>query len=228
MRFTALAFFALLAPLTAVAEGLPRVLILGDRICRQPAQQVATLLKGKAEIVCPNTPEVFNTTTALAGIDGVLDEGKWDLIHFNFGLGDLVHRAPGMKSFRTMSKEVGGIRATSPADYEKNLTALVKRLQATGAKLIWASTTPIRSEANGLFEPGSEIGSNAIAAKVMAANGVPVNDMHSAVSAMIAATKPDRGEPFQFGRLSIHPMLLSAICRQLSIPVPEEAKKQPL
>ena len=215
----ALAFLALLLPASAAP---PRVLILGDRIYRQPAQQAATLLKGKAEIVCPNTPEVFNTTTALAGIDGILGEGKWDLIHFNFGLGDLVHRAPGMKSFRAMSREAGGIRATSPADYEANLTALVKRLQATGAKLVWASTTPIRSDANGLFEPGSEIESNAIAARVMAANRVPTNDMHSAVSTLIAATKPGGGEPFQFGRLAIHQPLIATICTTLSIPIPTE------
>lgn len=221
----ALAFLALLLPASAIAEALPRVLILGDRFYRQPAQQAATLLKGKAEIVCPNTPEVFNTTTALAGIDGLLGEGKWDLIHFNFGLGDLVHRAPGMKSFRAMSREAGGIRATSPADYEANLTTLVKRLQATGAKLVWASTTPIRIDANGLFEPGSEIESNAIAARVMAANRVPTNDMHSAVSTLIASTKPGGGEPFQFGRLSIHPPLIATICATLSIPVPTEEAK---
>lgn len=218
----ALAFLALLLPAAAAP---PRVLILGDSTYRQPAQQAATLLKGQAEIVCPNSPEVFNTTTALAGIDGILGDGKWDLIHFNYGLGDLIHRAPGMKSFRTMSKEVGGIRTTSPDDYEANLTALVKRLRATGAKLVWASTTPIRSDANGLFEPGSEIEYNAIAAKVMAANRVPVSDMHGAVSSLIAATKPAGGEPFQFARVSIHPPLLAAICQQLSLPIPNgEAK----
>ncbi len=34
-------------------------------------------------------------------------------------------------------------RATQPADYEQRLESIVTRLQATGAKLIWASTTPI-------------------------------------------------------------------------------------
>lgn len=228
MRFLlAFTFIALLAAHFVMAADVPRVLVLGDSTYLPLSQQVAKLLQGKAEIVYRNDPQVFNTTTALAKLDELIGDGKWDLIHFNYGLGDLVHRAPGMKSFRAMPRQAGGIRTTSPADYETNLTALAKRLKPTGAKLVWASTTPIRSDANGLFEPGSDIEYNSIAAKVMAANGIPANDMHAAVSSLVAPTKPDhRGEPYSFPRgVSIHPPFVAAICRALSIPVPEETKK---
>ena len=55
---------------------------------------------------------------------------KWDVIHFNFGIHDLKFMPDGK-------------RQVEPDDYEKNLRTLVAKLKATGAKLIWATTTPI-------------------------------------------------------------------------------------
>ena len=222
MWFPVLTLIALLAAPLAMSAGVPRVLVLGDSLYHPLSQQAAKSLQGKAEIVYPNDPEVFNTTTALAKIDGLLGDGKWDLIHFNYGLGDLVHRAPGMNSFRAMSQRAGGIPATDPAQYAKNLDELAKRLKATGAKIVWASTTPIEGDENGLYKPGSETEYNAIAAKVMAANRIPVSDMHAAVLAILGDAKPTNN-PFTFPRgVSIHPPFVAAICRALSIPVPKE------
>ncbi|MEK6236496.1 MAG: SGNH/GDSL hydrolase family protein, partial [Planctomycetales bacterium] len=140
-------------------EPLPRVLILGDSVYREPARSVASELKGRFEVVhaALQPGEVLNTESALKNLDAWLGEGEWDLIHFNFGLGDLVHRAPNMKAFRVMAREAGGVRATSPQQYEKNLHALVARLQRTGAKLVWANTTPIRHSSTNVFEMGSEV-----------------------------------------------------------------------
>jgi acyl-CoA thioesterase-1 len=227
MRFFAIAFLALLLPVAAATP--PRVLILGDSIYLNPSQEAAKFLKDKAVVVRSNkSGEVFNTTTALANLDELLGTGKWDLIHFNFGLGDLVHRAPNMKAFRSMPMQSGGIRTTPPADYAKNLTEIVKRLKATRAKLVWASTTPIQGDGGGgLYEIGSEVEYNAIAAKIMAANRIPVNDMYAAVGAMLATTKSGGGSPTNFGRLALHPPFVAALCRQLSLPVPPGAENQP-
>ncbi len=220
--------FVFLALLLSAAAAPPRVLILCDSIYMNPSQQAAKLLKDKAVIVHANkSGEVFNTTTALANLDELLGKEKWDLIYLNYGLGDLVHRAPGMKSFRVMSKEAGGIRTTAPAQYEANLTAIVKRLQSTRAKIIWASTTPIRGDANGLYEPGSEVEYNAIAAKIMVANKIPINDMHADIGAMLDEAKQNNGDPFNFGKLSIHPPLVAAICQQLSLLIPPGTDTQP-
>lgn len=214
--------------LSVAAAEPPRVLILGDSVYQNPAQHATKLLQGKAVIVrADQSGEAFNTTTALANLDELLGPEKWDLIHFNYGLGDLVHRAPGMKSFRSMPVRSGGIRATSPADYEKNLTEIVKRLKATGAKLIWASTTPITGDGLGIYEIGSELEYNAIAAKIMTANQIPVNDMHATICAMLEPTKNGGSHPTNFGRISIHPPLIAAICRELAIPVPPEAVAPP-
>lgn len=41
-----------------------------------------------------------------------------------------------------MSKDSGGVRISTPAQYEKQLDTLVQRLKTTKAKLIWGNTTP--------------------------------------------------------------------------------------
>ena len=51
---------------------------------------------------------------------------KWDLIHFNCGLGDLIHRMPKINSFRVMPRHAGGIRTTSAKNYKNNLNLLPK------------------------------------------------------------------------------------------------------
>jgi acyl-CoA thioesterase-1 len=53
----------------------------------------------------------------------------WDVIHFNFGLHDLETAGP------------TGPYAVPPANYSRNLAEIWERLAATGAKVIWASTT---------------------------------------------------------------------------------------
>jgi lysophospholipase L1-like esterase len=57
----------------------------------------------------------------------------------------------------------------------------VARFEATGAKLIWASTTPLKGRVAqcGIWVEESEIPvRNAIAKKVMKENGIPINDLY--------------------------------------------------
>jgi len=200
-------------------EVLPRVLILGDSVYNGPAREVAKALKGKAEVVykqpVPGRP--FNSRTALDDLAELLGEEPWDLIHFNVGLGDLVYRVPGIKSFRVISKTSGGVRATAPAAYEANLQELISRLQKTRAKLVWASTTPIRNSSARLFEPRSEVAYNAIALKVMQASGVAVNDMHAKVSGVIDLNRPTSFDPFSFDKKPIYPFVVEVIVKQLNL-----------
>lgn len=172
MIFRLITVVVLLLGVAKAEQSLPRVLILGDPIYQQISGSLTKEVKGQWEVVVPRFEpgEVFNSTTLLEKLDELLGEKKWDVIHFNVGLGDLVHRAPGMKSFRVFPRHAGGVRTTPPVRYEQNLQELVKRLKATGAKVIWASTTPIRHSSTDVFELGSEIKYNEIAAKVMKAH----------------------------------------------------------
>lgn len=203
------------------ADELPRVLVLGDSIYQQPARDAANELKGRVEVVFANMQpgEVRNTETILENLEVLLGKGPWDLIHFNCGLGDLVHRAPNMKAFRVMAREVGGVRATCPEQYEKNLHELVTRLQGTGARLVWATTTPIRHSTSNVFEMGSEVKYNAIAARVMAAHKVPINDMHTYVRDLIDMKRPAShgADPFYFDRKPLHPPILRSILNELKL-----------
>jgi len=154
-----------LAPITDVA-GLPRVLLIGDSISMGYTLPVRELLKGKANVhrIPANGGPTKN---GLANLSKWLGTGKWDLIHFNWGIHDLKHMPDGK-------------RQVEAADYEANLRTLVGKLKATGAKLIWCSTTPIPAgELNPKRTFGQVSDYNEIAARVMKELGVPINDLNA-------------------------------------------------
>lgn len=217
----ALLFAWALAAHAVADESLPRVLILGDSVYQQPARDAAKELKEHAEVVYPTMQpgEIRNTTFAISNFEKLLGEEKWDLIYFNFGLGDLVYRAPNMQAFRVMAKEAGGVRATSPEAYEKNLELLVEKLKQCCDKLIWASTTPIRYSSTNVFDLKSEIQYNAIATKVMTSHKVPIHDMYGHVIELIDMDKPAShgADPFFFDRKPLHPFIVNRIVSELDL-----------
>jgi lysophospholipase L1-like esterase len=153
--------------------GLPRVLLIGDSISIGYTLPVRELLKGKANVhrIPTNGGPTKNGT---ANIERWLGEGKWDVIHFNWGIHDLKFMPDGK-------------RQVEPDDYEKNLRALVARMKTTGAKLIWATTTPIP---DGELNPSRKFGQvpeyNAIAKKVMVEHAVAIDDLNAAITPRIA------------------------------------------
>ena len=160
-------------PLSTAMEdvvGLPRVLLIGDSISIGYTVPTRALLKGKANVHRPPT-NCGATSVGLAGLNQWLGEKKWDVIHFNFGLHDA-----------KLPPE--GARHSPPEVYEKNLRELVTRLKATGARLIWATTTPVPNGGNLL--PTRRFGSvdeyNRIAKKVMDENSVAINDLNGSIA----------------------------------------------
>ena len=187
--FTPEADKAALANAAASEEGLPKVLILGDSISIGYFPVVKQTLQGEASVSRPNT-NCGDTPRGLAGINKWLGDTKWDVIHFNWGLWDLCYRHPESKNQGNRDK-VNGKLSVTPEDYEKNLNALVDRLQKTGASLIWASTTVVPEGEAGRFV-GDDVKYNAIAAKVMAERGITINDLHATSAAFDPSlfTKP--------------------------------------
>jgi len=143
---------------------LPRVLLIGDSISIGYTVPVRKLLEGKANVHRIPT-NGGPTIRGLEQIDRWLGEGEWDVIHFNWGLHDLRKDQPG--------KHQVPIEA-----YEKNLEKLVGRLEKTGAKLIWCSTTPV-PEGAARRTPGDEVKYNEVAAGIMKDHGVAINDLYS-------------------------------------------------
>ncbi|WAC18554.1 FAD-dependent oxidoreductase [Luteolibacter sp. SL250] len=148
---------------------LPRVLIIGDSISIGYTPGVRELLKGKANVLrIPGNGS--STSHGLANLGKWLGDAKWDVIHFNFGLHDA-----------KLPPE--GIRHSEPEQYEKNLRELVKQLQATGAKLIFATTTPVPDGGN--LAPDRRFAEvkayNEAALRVMKENNVTINDLNTAM-----------------------------------------------
>jgi acyl-CoA thioesterase-1 len=158
---------------TQDVAGLPRVLIIGDSISigYQPALREA--LAGKANVHRP----AANCGPTMRGVEQIeqwLGEGKWDVIHFNFGLHDVRHFDDAGKA----TDADKGHRQVSDVDYEKNLDMLVNRMKKTGAKLIFALTTPVPDGSPGRIK-GDEVKYNEIARRVMQRHGVAIDDLYS-------------------------------------------------
>ena len=150
---------------------LPNVLIIGDSISIGYTAPVTRMLAGKANVRrIPGNGR--STAFGLQHLQNWLGQQKWDVIHFNWGIWDM-HRLENDQP------------RTTPAQYEKNLRDLVSRLKATGAKLIWATTTPLGPRPEGArnvpVNSQDVPAYNAAALKIMRENGVAIDDLYSAV-----------------------------------------------
>ena len=147
---------------------LPRVLLIGDSVSRGYTQPTRKVLEGKANV--HRAPANCGpTASGLKNLEVWLGEGKWDVIHFNFGIHD---------------------RGTPSADYVKRLEAIVARLEKTGAKLIWASTTPIPDNPAQKQTAQSIVEKNALAAEVMKRHGIPTDDLFAAMTPRLKEFQP--------------------------------------
>ena len=149
--------------------GLPRVLLIGDSISIGYTLPVREILRGKANVhrIPTNGGPTIN---GLAHLSAWLGDGKWDVIHFNWGLHDL---------------KIGddNSRQVSLDDYAKNLRELVARLKQTRARLIFATTTPVpEGKLNPPRVNADVLRYNAVAIKIMRENSIPIDDLYALVT----------------------------------------------
>ena len=78
-------------------------------------------------------------------------------------------------------------------EYERNLRQLVKQLQASGARLVWASTTPVGSLAT---TDAEVVRYNAVAKKVMDENKIPIDDLYAVAKPQL--DKIQKGDGLHF------------------------------
>lgn len=156
-------------------NNLPKVLLIGDSISSSYFQPVAKALDGKA-VVAKSSDNGESTAVGVLKIDGWLGDTKWDVIHFNWGVWD-------MYGWQYAEDD------RSPAAYAQRLETLVVRMKKTGAKLIWATTTPVPPKAEAtmlkrwkkevVISPELERQYQDAALQVMKKHGVQVNDLHT-------------------------------------------------
>ncbi len=144
---------------------LPRVLLIGDSISRGYTLAVRHALAGKANV--HRAPANCGPTAmGLQKLPVWLGDGKWDVIHFNFGIHD---------------------RLTDDATYAANLEKIIAQLERTGAKLIWARTTPPASGENKEKFTAQQCAKvNRIADAIMRKHGILEDDLYAAVAPHLA------------------------------------------
>lgn len=152
-----------MAPVKDV-PGLPRVLLIGDSISIAYTLPVRKLLEGKANV---HRIPVNGSSSANPGrVKSWLGDEKWDVVHFNFGIHD--------------AKIKGGKPACDLVEYEKNLSDVIGILQDSGAKIIFATTTPIPDVVKPdtrKFAPLPPY--NEAALRIMKEENIPVDDLYA-------------------------------------------------
>jgi acyl-CoA thioesterase-1 len=183
---------------------LPRVLLMGDSVSIAYALEVRKLLAGVANV--HRVPANCGSTKVALGYYGLKrwlpnTNEKWDVIHFNHGLHDLSYRFADDRDKNDRGEYAsptnGGHPNVLPTDYERNLRQIIARLKQTGAKLIFASTTPVPESDAAKYVKDSELPYNEIAKNVMTDEGVTWNDLWSLVKPRQAELQIPRNVHFQ-------------------------------
>jgi hypothetical protein len=147
---------------------LPRVLLIGDSITRDYYHEVENRLAGKAFVARLATSRFVSDPVLLKEIELVLDDAKFDVIQFNNGMHGWQH---------------------SEAEYREAFPKVFKtiRAHAPKARLIWATTTPLR-DGNGVtgdtradYSDDRIAARNALAAEVVTVQKIPTVDLNAAV-----------------------------------------------
>ncbi len=144
------------------APGLPRILVIGDSISRGCTLPLRHALQGKVNV--HRAPQnCSSTVVGIEKLDVWLGDGRWDLITFNFGIHD---------------------RDATSAVYKTRLAQITRRLEATGAKLVWVTTTPVPEGANEHREESVDR-LNTVADELMKEHDVPILDLDRAITPLL-------------------------------------------
>lgn len=172
-------------PLHPVALEEPfEVLLLGDSISIGYTPHVQAALAGRAHVQRPLLPDgkraenCAGTTKGIANIERWLarEGGAWDVIHFNFGLHDLKRVQPDSGK---NSNDPAHPHQASPAVYARQLAMIVDALERSGARLVFATTTPVpEGGVKPHRNPEDVVRFNEIASILMHERGIPVNDLY--------------------------------------------------
>lgn len=142
--------------LTDKNKSLPRVLLVGDSICNGYQGEVAKNLDGRVNVSYWVSSHCLTSPGYMRLLEFHLDEAHYDVIHFNNGLHSL------------------GTPTEAWAKSLRDAFALI-RIKQPKAKLIWASSTPVRIE----NRVGKVRELNAAAAPIAAEFGCRTNDLHA-------------------------------------------------
>ncbi|MES1256893.1 MAG: SGNH/GDSL hydrolase family protein [Acidobacteriota bacterium] len=142
---------------------LPRVMLIGDSITRGYFPAVEENLKGRAYVARIATSKALGDAALFAEIGVFLQQARFDVVHVNIGMHGWAY---------------------SEEEYKHQFPALLGTIRkfAPGAKILWASTTPVRKDRENGATNGRIAARNGIARERAALEGVPVDDLHALMS----------------------------------------------
>jgi len=157
--------------ISATSDKVSNVLIIGDSISigYTPFVQMALAPGINVE---HNPGNGGSTVRGVESIEKWLGDRQWDVILFNFGLHDLVHKD-------SLNKyDVNGKVAVTLDEYRKNLEVIVAKMRETTATLVFMTTTEVPENSAGrkVEDPAKY---NAVALDVMKKNGIKVVDLYT-------------------------------------------------
>ncbi|TCZ77789.1 SGNH/GDSL hydrolase family protein [Paenibacillus albiflavus] len=147
---------------------MTKVLLMGDSIRLGYEPWVRECLNDVAEVVAPEENGRFAKYTLWAVNLWLKDLGTPDIVHWNNGLWDLHHEPPMVEAL------------TSLEEYIATMERIIHELQRTGARIIFATTTPIDPAATG--RNNAEIDQyNRAVIQLMQKYSIEVNDLNALV-----------------------------------------------
>lgn len=165
--------------LSAMIDKKPKVLILGDSVSMGYTRFAKEKLESIADVYRPDD-NCGGTTKGVQFIDQWLkiNGGNWDVIHFNFGLHDLKHVDPktGLNSINPNDPQQADVKT-----YIQNLEAMIIKMKATGAQLIFATTTPYPKGTTPYRDPDMAVAYNKAALELCEKYDIKVDDLYSLV-----------------------------------------------
>lgn len=156
---------------------MKNILLVGDSIRIGYMPYVKELLEGQASVFGPEDNCRFARYSFFNLPIWIEESGSIpDIIHWNNGIWDVMHKDEWLTddTFTTLD------------EYIRDIERIYKVMKNTGAKIIFATTTPVKDENPTLRNADIDL-FNQQAVKYLSAQGVEINDLNAFI-------KPNRNE----------------------------------
>lgn len=158
---------------------MPQVLVAGDSVVSGYYSALCDFFDGEASVYKDGT--AYNGPNPDWGrlVDGYIARGSngWDVIQFNWGLHAVKYVDENNKN--CLPDDPGAHIQFTVEEYARQMELWVKELKRTGAKLVFATTTPVPEGAGGSIPYIDVTPYNDAAKAIMATNGIAVNDLYA-------------------------------------------------
>lgn len=122
---------------------MKRVLLLGDSIRMGYDSYIRDLLKGECEVFYEKDNGRFSSYTLWQVNKTFKNHGKFDIVHWNNGYWDMNIEAPMTEAMHPVE------------EYIHFLKRIIREIRRNGAKIIFATTTPVPEKGSALDNTGT-------------------------------------------------------------------------